>query len=113
MQHKFIVTIDANASKSEAAAYIRDAVRSWGGSYRPDNPFFGLKNKATSVRPVKGWSGAHKPAKVSVRRLKDRSFTVYASGQVLVSGLLTVKQARKFLRSRHPHLAKFADYSKA
>lgn len=112
MKHKFIVTIDANASKSEAAAYIRDAVRSWGGSYHPDDPFFGLKNKATSVRPVKGWGGTHKPAKVSVRK-RSKTWTVYASGRILQAGFLNVKAARGFLRSRHPLLAKSADYSKA
>ena len=40
--HTFTVVIVADCTKQEAASYVRDAVRSWGGSHEPSSPFFGL-----------------------------------------------------------------------
>jgi hypothetical protein len=46
---RFIVTVDAPFihTKPEAAEYIRDAVRAWGGQRHPDDEFFDHFRNAT------------------------------------------------------------------
>jgi hypothetical protein len=49
MKHKFSVIINADASKKEAREYIEDAVTNMGGCFRPEDPFFGLRQQDVKV----------------------------------------------------------------
>jgi hypothetical protein len=88
--HKFIITLRTFQGKRNAAQVLRALVLA--GFSR------------VSVRSAKAWNGEHKPAKVSIRRLKDRTWTIYAAGSPLARNFPNLKQAREWLRNRHPAL---------
>lgn len=98
--HKILVSVPTSLAKRDALHSVRVLLR---------GAFSGV-----TVRTVKGRNGTHKPAKVSVRWVKKvQAFRVYVSGRDLGHVFSKVKDAREFLRSRHPSLAKSADYSHA
>lgn len=52
--HSFIVTVTAErCTQADARSYISDAIWSWGGGFRPDNPFFGLCRRDVKVEPIR------------------------------------------------------------
>lgn len=96
--HTFEISLTVDASAREAAVYIRDAVRCWGGAYRPEDPFFSLKDKAVQVKPV-GAARAQDPEalKALVDLLDDEDFRDnYPRAKLLtyLSERFTVTRAR-------------------
>lgn len=64
--HRFVVEIEVDALRVDAAEYISDAVTSWGGQFHPDNVFFGLSEDAVCV---------YMPSVRSVLKALDRKAT--------------------------------------
>lgn len=50
--HHFIVSVNVEAPPLRTKRYIKEAIKAWGGSYRPTDPFFGLRYLDIEVRPL-------------------------------------------------------------
>lgn len=50
--HHFVVSLHVEAGPTLAKRYIKEAIKAWGGCYRPDDPFFGLQYDDIAVTPI-------------------------------------------------------------